>query len=123
MAEPVLYTSYFGNVHNISPGPRLVSIARGTPQWFKDETLPPQFDMVAPEYPLLKGYKAGKISKDEYVGIYLKQLSRLHVPNFVSYYDGSVLLCYEKVGDFCHRHILAMFLKRYGFRIEELRTS
>ena len=35
-------------------------------------------------------------------------------------YSDIVLLCYEKPNKFCHRHILAQFLKKnYDFQIEE----
>jgi len=30
-----------------------------------------------------------------------------------------VLCCYEKTGEFCHRHVLAELLKNY-FEVEEL---
>ena len=34
-----------------------------------------------------------------------------------------VLLCYEKPGDFCHRHILANWLEEnFGFKVEEFRV-
>lgn len=32
-----------------------------------------------------------------------------------------VLCCYEKTGDFCHRHILSdIVYEKYGYRINEL---
>ena len=32
-----------------------------------------------------------------------------------------VMCCYEKTGDFCHRHYLAAFLRKaYGFKVVEL---
>jgi len=32
------------------------------------------------------------------------------------------LLCYEKRGDFCHRHLVAEWLRRYGFDVQEDET-
>jgi uncharacterized protein (DUF488 family) len=34
--------------------------------------------------------------------------------------EGKVLLCYEKSGDFCHRHLVAEWLRRYGYEVKEL---
>ena len=31
--------------------------------------------------------------------------------------DGAVLLCWEKSSDFCHRHLLASFLREHGVSI------
>ena len=34
--------------------------------------------------------------------------------------DNMILLCYEKSGDFCHRHVLADWLEEnFGYRVEE----
>jgi uncharacterized protein (DUF488 family) len=34
--------------------------------------------------------------------------------------QNKVLLCYEKSSDFCHRHIVAAWLRHYGYKAEEL---
>ena len=34
--------------------------------------------------------------------------------------EGKTLLCYEKSEDFCHRHIVAAWLRHYGYEVEEL---
>lgn len=116
----MIYTSYFGNCRNLPAQSRQVCIARGRPGWFTGESLLPQFDMVAPFPSLIGGYKQGRIKPDEYVGIYLNQLRQLDVLAFANHYDGAILLCYEKVGDFCHRHILAhLLMTKFNVRVIE----
>ncbi len=106
-----LFTSYFANYRNFTKGLRLISIAKYPPRGFNGEVLPAQFSMVAPSAQLLLGYKQGSINKDEYVGIYSGQLQSLDVQQFIRYYNGAIFLCYEKRGDFCHRHIFAQFIQ------------
>ena len=31
------------------------------------------------------------------------------------------LICYEKPSEFCHRHLVADWLKEYGIEVEELK--
>ena len=33
--------------------------------------------------------------------------------------DDAVLMCYEKSGDFCHRHLVADWLRTAGIAVEE----
>ena len=35
-------------------------------------------------------------------------------------YNNKIFLCFEKTGDFCHRHIVSSWLKYHGFECEEL---
>ncbi len=34
--------------------------------------------------------------------------------------QGMILLCYEKTGDFCHRHLVAEWLREAKFDVEEI---
>lgn len=34
--------------------------------------------------------------------------------------EDAVLLCYEKPGDFCHRHLVSQWLNENGIRCSEL---
>ena len=81
----------------------------------------------APSYELLKAYHLG-LSKSDYEKEYRQQISKIRnihtlFENLVQKANGRdiVLLCYEKVGDFCHRHILSdIIYEQYGYRITEI---
>lgn len=47
-------------------------------------------------------------------------LYRLDPHNVAAMLDGKVLLCWEKSGQFCHRYIVAEWLREHGYKCEEL---
>lgn len=49
-----------------------------------------------------------------------KELNNL-VPNVNS--KDIALICYEKPSDFCHRHLVADWLKKNGFKCEEWKNK
>ena len=109
-----LYTSYFGKRLKSD---RLVSIARGTPTWFKGKTVL----SVAPSWDLVTGIKSGTITAEEYADAYFKQLDKLGEEKILLMFeDGDILLCYEKPEDFCHRHLLAKWLNDRGHSVTEI---
>lgn len=120
-----IYTGYFAKMKKYKEAGLVpVSIAWGTPVWYEGETC---FE-VAPTYKILKGYKDGTISEQEYEKLYLQHLSSVDWTAVINKlydisdkYDGKdlVLCCYEKSLDFCHRHILSDFLNNHGLKIEE----
>lgn len=92
----MIFTSYFANYRNfgdLTP----ISISRFPPKGFKGEQ---RLDL-APSSSLLKRYKEGLVSEEEYAIEYLASL-----PEEINIPDNTVLLCYEKKGDFCHRRLL-----------------
>lgn len=111
----VLYTSYFGRLKQLQK--RIaeeqltpISIARITPGAIK---VPQRIDLAPPSN-LLRRYKDGKCSKEECERIYLQHLNQWkaeYISNSLP--DKAILCCYEKPQDFCHRHILAKWLKDY----------
>lgn len=113
-----IYTGNFANTKKyIAEGILPISIARFN-RYFSgskiNELAPPPYMINQPENiytPNFKREVLGKLKPDQ---IYekLEQLS-----------NGKdiVLLCYEKVGDFCHRHLVADWLKSsLGIEIVEL---
>ena len=111
----MIYTSYFSNYRNFPNGSRLVSIARETPKNFNGEV----FSKLAPDKNLLKSYKEGKFNSEMYTKIFNKYLSSLNKESVRSFLDSNctILLCYEKPDDFCHRHLVAEWL---GEDVKEL---
>lgn len=69
----------------------------------------------------------GDITQERYVELYNREiLGRLRVEDVVREIEtlsedrDAALLCYEKPGDFCHRHLLADWLTREsGLVVEE----
>lgn len=106
-----IYTSYFGNVRNLrANGIVPVCIARGIPKYFYGKV----FQDVAPYSWMLKT----DVSREEYVDAYFnKVLSVVDPKNLIEKLEkiskgkDVALCCYEKPTDFCHRHLLAKWIK------------
>ena len=116
------YTSYFSNYRKFPENAKLFSIAQYTP---KTKTPIEPLIELAPSKQLLHAMKDGLISEEQFTQEYVKQLNKLcKLPNLLSYcsqYDIVVFLCYEKPSDFCHRHILADYLKtHYNIELQEI---
>ena len=117
-------TSYISKINKIKElGMVPVSVTRFLPETLKVENIPE----LSPETIILFRYKRerdvskctnsfklqfSKLNKEEII----KQLEYISQKN-----DNAdiVLVCYEKKGDFCHRHILAEWLGS-DYNIEEL---
>ncbi len=106
-----IYTSYFGNLRklkekNIIP----ISIALWNPKWYTGLTC----KEVAPKPYMLND----NLTEEQYTEMYKRNVLSQRYPNSIiesirrlSQNRDCALLCYEKPGDFCHRHILAEYLK------------
>lgn len=105
-----IYTSYFAKYR----GGNGVSIARGTPRWFKGETI---IEFAPPRYMI--NYPEQKYKEEFHKEVILKTAPQ----GITKLRDGMVLLCYEKTGEFCHRHIIADWLKSFGHEVEELGST
>lgn len=103
-------TSYFANLKNVR---NPLSISGKAPDWYKG----PQFKMLAPKWSFFKDYKDGKIDQDGYTEQYFKLVLDPLDPKTVfdhltrTYGDDVTLLCYERRGEFCHRHLVAIWLE------------
>lgn len=61
---------------------------------------------------MLMDYKEGILCPEEYERLYRAEtLSRLVPEEVVLSLESCVMVCYEKPGDFCHRHIVSRWLK------------
>ena len=111
----MIYTSHFGSrkwqIYDA------VSIARYTPKWFTGKTA----SKLYPPGDILDDYKNHRISEEEYAIRYRKDvLSKLNPNKVYTILDDKVLLCYEKSGEFCHRYLVADWLREYGYEVREL---
>lgn len=118
----MIYTSYFGQLRKLNElGLTPVSITAGQPRFFKGE----HFPEVAPQRVLVHDYKSGLISEKQYTKIYNMYLEYnkdviLDIVKEKYINRNVVFLCYEKNGTFCHRHLLAKFLRDNGIDCEEV---
>jgi uncharacterized protein YeaO (DUF488 family) len=120
-----IYTSYFGNIKNIT---NPVSISVFPPRWY----LGPCYKKLAPSWNLVKNFKAKSMEDiglaiEMYTHIYtrerlnkleqsvvFKELSEIYND------DDVVLLCYEAPEKFCHRHLVAKWFQSVGIDVKEL---
>lgn len=109
-------TSYFAKFNDEKFG---VSISRVTPKW---SNITKEYKALAPSWSLVSDYKSGKIDKDGYTKRYYEEtLSKLDAKKVYNDLKDKVLLCYEKKGDFCHRHIVANWIENeLGIKVEEI---
>lgn len=120
----MIYTSYYGNHRKFKDMFR-VSISRTAPINSYDLHL----TKLAPTAELLQKYKSNSITNEEYTSMYNSQLLRLENDGYLAQFikaisvidEDVVLLCYEKTGKFCHRHILTKWLNNnHNTNIREL---
>jgi uncharacterized protein (DUF488 family) len=74
------------------------------------------YPLLAPTGALLSRWRKRLITEQQYTEEYLSILAKRGTPLQLleGIEEGSVLLCYERTGSFCHRHIAAGYLRRAG---------
>lgn len=87
-----------------------LGICRFAPTWFYGSV----WTALAPSKELLKAYKSNKITRVEYCKIFyqetLSQLDAEKVYKELERRGFPTLLCFEKQGAFCHRHLVQEWL-------------
>lgn len=115
-----IYTSYFGNVKKLSvAGIKVASISLYKPKYLYCQ----EFPQLAPKRYMLND----TLTEQQYVAMYkrdiLDKLNPFEVLKVIEYFSRGkdvALCCYEKPGDFCHRYIVAEWLKeKTGTEVEE----
>lgn len=123
----MIYTSYFAKLkflpNNIIP----ISICGKAPDWYKGL----QYKKLAPKYDFFIEWKKTH-DNDYYIKCFNEQvLDKLNVltvmrdlidlVNSTENHIGKeiALICYEKPSDFCHRHLVADWLRKNGLQCEE----
>ena len=123
----MIYTSYFAKLKSLPAGVIPISICAKSPNWYKGL----QYKGLAPTYDILMKYKQDG-DTEAYIRSFNEQiLQRLNASKVVfdlcsladkdqTYHSYDIcLICYEKSSDFCHRHLVAEWLRRYGYDCEE----
>ena len=119
----MIYTGYYACLNEyIDAGLVPISIAGKAPKFYCGY----EYKVLAPKYDFFIRWKQGEIDNFKYAELYNKEvLSKLDAIDVcIDLYNMSngnavVLLCYEKPGDFCHRHIVADWLEKHGEHVEE----
>ena len=77
---------------------------------------------MLPSTSIFSKWKSGEIDNDGYVERYiperLERLNKEELKQKLLEIENPILLCYEKEG-FCHRHVLADWLRDIGLEVEE----
>lgn len=97
-----MYTSNFARLRRIQAPLRPVSIARGTPRWFRG----PCYEALAPEWEWLR------FSREEYDRAFRRRLNQLDPRRvYEDLGEQAVLLCWCKHNAGCHRRLVAEWLE------------
>jgi hypothetical protein len=124
----MIYTSYFAKLKSLPKNIIPISICGKAPDWYKGL----QYKKLAPKYDFFMKWKENH-DNDYYIEHFQKEVLDLLDPFDVireiedKIIDGKIILspinfvlvCYEKPGDFCHRHLVADWLNKHGIECKE----
>lgn len=118
----MIYTSYFAKLNRLPPNVIPISICGKAPVWYQGI----QYKKLAPKYEFFMEWKKNH-DNDYYISCFNDQvLAKLDPDNVAAELYGLsgmkdvALICYEKPGDFCHRHLVASWLSKEGREVKEL---
>jgi len=126
-----MYTGYFAKIKTYEKAGLIpIAICGGIPNWYKGLW----YKKLAPKWSFFNEWKNGaehKGDNDYYICHFNNEvLDKLSVSLVVEDLqkiantkdtDKIILLCYEKPGDFCHRHLVADWLTKNGLKTIELK--
>lgn len=121
----MIYTTYFAMIKHLPEGVSPVAICAKAPTGYKGAA----YRALAPHYGFYSKWKEDH-DDDYFTACYndqvLQQLNPVRV--VADLYDSAgkpycagdiALVCYEKSSDFCHRHLVAEWLRKNGYSCEE----
>lgn len=128
----MLYTSYYAMLRYLPQNMVRVAISNTVPSWYKMG----RCIELSPTQSILREYKkTGDVEKytKRFKDEVLSKMTQLQAAVYLQttflgggrdfFWQGNgadiVLLCYEKPTDFCHRHLVAEWLTKGGFKCEE----
>ncbi len=118
----MLFTSHYYN-NKLPVGANIVSISYSVTEGAKSAISRfdwKQYTPLAPPWWLVDQYKKGNVSVDEYTSTFNHQLNQLSINKVIADIGkDAILVCYELPNQFCHRHLVAEWIKSYGHDIEE----
>ena len=121
----MIYTTYFAKLKKLPEDIIPIAICAKPPKGYTGLIYRP----LAPKYDFFTKYKIDG-NKEEFTENYIgKVLNQLNPVNVVTnlYYQACLapntcdisLVCFEKSADFCHRHLVAEWLRAAGYDCEE----
>ena len=119
----MIYTTYFAKLKSLPENVVPISICGKAPDWYKGL----QYKKLAPKYGFFMEWKKTH-DNDYYIKCFNEQvLGELNARSVIEdlesltghYVSDIALICYEKPGDFCHRHLVADWLNENGFKCKE----
>lgn len=132
----MIYTSYFAQLKNLPNNIIPISICGKAPDWYQGL----QYKKLAPKYDFFMKWKENH-DNNYYIKCFNEQVlnklevlkvlndfqllipdhikEKMNTPVWNNKYFHVALICYEKPEDFCHRHLVADWLKNYGIKVEE----
>ena len=119
-----VYTTSFSRLKSLPEDVIPVCIARYAPKNLRGNIA--SYPRLFPPQHLLSAYKNGKVGQKEYRDTYYREvLSQVGIDKALQDLKGFgnkvALVCYEKAGDFCHRHIVGDWVKYLsGYQVEEI---
>jgi uncharacterized protein (DUF488 family) len=108
----MIYTSCYKKNQN---NPLAVSIAGRPIEGYQGK----EYRALAPKLWFFKKYKEDGDQEFYVEHFYKEVLDVLDPIKVAEELDGMVLLCYEETG-FCHRHVVAQWLRHAGIEVEEI---
>jgi hypothetical protein len=121
----MIYTTYFAKLRSLPKDIIPIAICAKSPPGYQG----PSYRALAPHYDFYSKYKTDG-DTEYFTTCYRDQILRHMNPTRVvadlyaqagkGYCDGDIaLVCYEKSTDFCHRHLVADWLRDNGYDCEE----
>ena len=123
----MIYTTYFAKLKSLPKNVIPISICGKAPDWYKGL----QYKKLAPKYDFFMEWKKNH-DNDYYIKCFNEQvLDKLTLKDFLMDISDLIshiaflsskeicLICYEKPGDFCHRHLVADWLNKNGIECKE----
>lgn len=116
-----IYTCYFSGLGDRSG--IAVSVCHQQPPKFRL----PVADELAPPFGMYWKFLRGRMSHRQFAQIYKMRFDVLDPDAIAERYAGKILVAWEGYEDnektilrFSHRHLIAEWLRRYGYEVEEL---
>ena len=121
----MIYTTYFANLRSLPKDITPIAICAKSPKGYQG----PEYRHLAPHYGFYTKYKHDG-DTEYFTQCYnyrvlqnlnpIRVVAELYYQAGKPYCDGDIaLVCYEKSTDFCHRHLVAEWLRNNGFECKE----
>lgn len=117
----MIYTTYFANLRHLPASIVPIAICSKVPSFYHGL----HYKKLAPKYDFFMRWKETG-DNEYYIRCFKQQVLQSLLPDQVASdlmkMSGGrdvALVCYEKPGDFCHRFLVADWLKAGGYTVEE----